>query len=198
MTETRYTQARSWCGVGGGPVQTTALLQRTGSQDRASSATVRPRQRLCRPQARHLLTTSPRSQPAPAALVWRQPHGSRNKGAVSRLPGRVGETAALWHRAWKAVHFWMQEASSTQIFCGLAPQPNCSGAAHDLKVIKEDVGDRRACRRGVPPALRLRRLTSPLRWPRSAVSAKMRHHQRLSGYALAPPQFSCGARLQRI
>ena len=31
-----------------------------------------------------------------------------------------------------------QEASSTQIFCGLAPQPNCSGAAHDLKVIKED------------------------------------------------------------
>ena len=148
VTETRYTQDRSWCGVGGGPVQTTALLQRTGSQDRASSATVRPRQRLCRPQARHLLATSLRSQPAPAALVWRQPHGSRNKGAVSRLPGRVGETAALWHQAWKAVHVWMQEASSTQIFYGLAPQPNCSGAAHDLKVIKEDVGEDRRRRHG--------------------------------------------------
>ena len=96
----------------------------------------------------HRLATSPRSQPAPAALVWRQPHGSRNKGAVSRLPGRVGETAALWHQAWKAVHVWMQEASSTQIFYGLAPQPNCSGAAHDLKVIKEDVGEDRRRRHG--------------------------------------------------
>ena len=133
------------CGVGGGPVQTTprfcsvqaAKTERRQLQCDRSSGSVG-----------HRLATSPRSQPAPAALVWRQPHGSRNKGAVSRLPGRVGETAALWHQAWKAVHVWMQEASSTQIFCGLAPQPNCSGAAHDLKVIKEDVGEDRRWRHG--------------------------------------------------
>ena len=98
MTETRYTQARSWCGVGGGPVQTTALLQHTVSQDRAS--TVRPRQRLYRPQARHLAAEPASSCSSCMATTTRQQEqGRRFEASRARWRASCALTSSMKDRA---------------------------------------------------------------------------------------------------
>jgi hypothetical protein len=77
--------------------------------------------------------------------------------------------------------------------------PTPTTDASEVAPDKRDFAKRRRAaghrrhRHGDPPPLGLSRLTCPLRWARPAVTAKMRHHQRLQGHALR----RCSAGVER-
>lgn len=92
-----------------------------------------------------------------------------------------------------------EEYSNRGILLSADALPTPTTDASEVAPDKRDFAKRRRAaghrrhRHGDPPPLGLSRLTCPLRWARPAVTAKMRHHQRLQGHALR----RCSAGVER-
>ena len=99
----------------------------------------------------------------------------------------------------ESVVFRLNERPIRGILLSADALPTPTTDASEVAPDKRDFAKRRRAaghrrhRHGDPPPLGLSRLTCPLRWARPAVTAKMRHHQRLQGHALR----RCSAGVER-